>query len=63
MSVIGRLDEQVDEILIAPVQRKKNQETNERNDEQLPSDETPQIESNPSTKGRAEREELPVWLL
>jgi hypothetical protein len=63
MSVIGRLDEQVDEILITPLQRKNNQETNEQEAGQSPSRETAQIESGSSEKKRAERETLPVWLL
>jgi hypothetical protein len=63
MSVIGRLDGQVDEILITPLQRKNNQETNEQEAGQSPSREMSEIESNSSEKKRAERETLPVWLL
>jgi hypothetical protein len=63
MSVIGRLDDQVDEVLITPLQRKNNQEANEQKDEQPPLREATQIESDSSEKKRAERETLPVWLL
>jgi hypothetical protein len=63
MSVIGRLDDQVNEILITPLQRKKNQEANGREDEQSSTRETTQIEPDSSEKKRAERETLPVWLL
>jgi hypothetical protein len=63
MSVIGRLDDQVDEILITPLQKKNRQETNEQEDEQTPSRETNQIEPNSSEDKRVESEPLPVWLL
>jgi len=63
MSVIGRLDGQVDEILITPLQRKNNQEANEQEAEQPPSSETMQIESDSSTKIGNKHDELPVWLL
>jgi hypothetical protein len=63
MSVIGRLDDQVDEILITPLQRKNNREANEQEAEQPSSREATQIESDPSTENVATHNELPVWLL
>jgi hypothetical protein len=63
MSVIGRLDGQVDEILITPLQRKNNQEVNEQEDEKASSREPTQIESDSSRKIGDKRDELPVWLL
>jgi hypothetical protein len=61
MSVIGRLDEQVDEVLIEPLQRKNKQEANEQEDEHVPS--RVQTESESIVKKRAESDALPVWLL
>ncbi|HEV7377115.1 MAG TPA: hypothetical protein VGN95_20530 [Pyrinomonadaceae bacterium] len=63
MSVIGRLDDQVDEILIAPLQRKNNREAKEQEAEQPSSREATQIEPDPSTENVATHNELPVWLL
>jgi hypothetical protein len=63
MSVIGRLDGQVNEILITPLQRNNRQETNEQEDEQPSSRETKQIEPDSSRKIEDKRYELPVWLL
>lgn len=63
MSVIGRLDDQVAEILITPLQRKNNQEADEQEAAQPSSREAMQIESDSPGKKRAEREALPVWLL
>lgn len=63
MSVIGRLDGQVDEVLIKPLAGKNKQETSEQKDEQTPSRETAENESNRVKKSRVENEDLPVWLL
>ncbi len=60
MSVIGRLDEQVDEVLIRPLsKRDKHDKTEQEN-------ENPVVRG--STEERAEKQdgkpdELPVWLL
>jgi hypothetical protein len=63
MSVIGRLDGEVDEVLISPLQRKNKQETNEQEDEHAPAREPVQTESESTIKKRAESDTLPVWLL
>jgi hypothetical protein len=63
MSVIGRLDDQVDEILITPLRRKNEHETTEQKDEQSSLSETTQTQSHASKKGVEKRNELPVWLL
>ena len=63
MSVIGRLDGQVDEVLIAPVGRKKQQEASEQKEAQTPLPEMAEDESSRVNKSRVEHEELPVWLL
>jgi hypothetical protein len=63
MSVISRLDDQVNEILITPLQRKNNQEANVQEVVQPSPCETTQVEPDSSEKKRAERETLPVWLL
>jgi hypothetical protein len=63
MSVIGRLDDQVDEILITPLRKKNQQERNEQEDEKASSRETAQIGPDSSEDKRVERETLPVWLL
>ena len=60
MSVIGRLDEQVDEVLIRPLSRKDMQETTERENENQALREP--IEEITEKQDR-ERDELPVWLL
>jgi hypothetical protein len=62
MSVIGRLDKQVDEVLISPLERKKKQEMNEE-DEDASSREVVQTESEATVKKRPESGALPVWLL
>ena len=60
MSVIGRLDEQVDEALIRPLSKKDKQETTERENENQALREP--IEEITEKQDR-ERDELPVWLL
>jgi len=61
MSVIGRLDKQVDEILINPLSKRR------RDDEEPPTPPTPEPDppSEPANKDEtsAEDDELPVWLL
>ena len=60
MSVIGRLDEQVDEVLIRPLSKKDKQEKAERGREDQALREL--IEEKAEKQDR-ERDELPVWLL
>ena len=64
MPVIGRMDEQVDEVLISPVGRR-----GARDDRRPPAGEAERIppkdsQENPPGRGEdAGRDELPVWLL
>ena len=69
MPVIGRLDEQVDAVLIKPLERRGEPERNSvaaRSNENI---ERPQsaiqtaLEKDAQPDARADREELPVWLL
>jgi hypothetical protein len=60
VSVIGRLDEQVDEVLIRPLSKKDGQETSARENENQSLREP--IEEN-AEKQERKRDELPVWLL
>lgn len=60
MSVIGRLDEQVSEKLIEPLARKNQQDADEQEGET--SRGATESESNSGEK-RAERKDLPIWLL
>ena len=61
MSVIGRLDKQVDEILINPLSKRR------RDDEEPPTPPTPEPDppSEPSNEDETspKDDELPVWLL
>ena len=72
MSVIGRLDEQTDAVLIAPLARKGAQETHDddaaaaRSHENTSQPRTATevtSETEVSQGARGGREELPVWLL
>jgi hypothetical protein len=62
MPVIGRLDGQVDEVIIKPISKR-------RRDEEPPDEETPEQSPSPTThtpthnQSSADRDELPVWLL
>ena len=69
MPVIGRLDGQVDEVIISPISRRprgeepppdsKNEETPEPSDSPVPApSQTP-----PTGESSANADELPVWLL
>lgn len=60
MSVIGRLDEQVDEVLIRPLSKKNEPETSER--ESVNQSLRELVEEN-AEKRKRKRDELPVWLL
>lgn len=62
MSVIGRLDEQVNEVLIEPL-KKKEPQRNEPKDERPLAGKTMPTESVSAEKNQVERERLPVWLL
>jgi hypothetical protein len=69
MPVIGRLDDQVDAVLIAPLDRNctrtaeaREQSPNEQAAPSNPGLQTPE-EADSSQNTRARQEELPVWLL
>jgi hypothetical protein len=63
MSVIGRLDEQVDKVLISPRAGKNEQETNEQDNDSDASRAATRTASDSLKKRNAERDTLPVWLL
>ena len=67
MPVIGRLDEQVDELIISPVSKRRRGEEparDRREDAQEPPAPAPAPTETPATdESSAERDELPVWLL
>ncbi len=70
MSVIGRLDEQVDAVLIAPLARKGEGQAPQRcaaepheNIEQPRTATRTEGETEDAESTRARRDELPVWLL
>ena len=44
MSVIGRLDSQVEEVIIAPIARRHEQKNKEREEKQAPPEKAPQTE-------------------
>ena len=65
MPVIGRLDGQVDEVIIKPISKRRRDEEPEQEQDSdapgpLPSSTTHTPAPNQSS---AERDELPVWLL
>jgi hypothetical protein len=65
MSVIGRLDKQVDEILINPLSKRRRGDEEPAPPSQTEADPTP---SHPSETANADEtsardDELPVWLL
>jgi hypothetical protein len=58
MPVIGRLDEQVSDILITPLEQRRDREpAPDEPPPPTPTDEAPPDETSPP------RDELPVWLL
>ena len=64
MSVIGRLDKQVEDVLISPLGRKSRREAIEQEDEQTtPRGVVEGEDPEPTIKKRAENDALPVWLL
>jgi hypothetical protein len=67
MPVIGRLDGQVDELIISPISRRQREEeppTVHKNEETSePSSEHAPLQTPPTGESSAEADELPVWLL
>jgi hypothetical protein len=69
MPVIGRLDKQVEDVIISPVSKRRRDETNAPRERDSDSPATKEQTSIPPTQTPTEvesskkREELPVWLL
>lgn len=69
MSVIGRLDNQVDAVLIAPLDRDRQRaaEAHEQPADEPAATPDPGLQTPPTADGsqntRADAEQLPVWLL
>jgi hypothetical protein len=66
MSVIGRMDKQVDDVLISPVARKNQQarETPEGDEKTATRDESLLERETPPSRNRTTgQNDLPVWLL
>jgi DNA-binding protein H-NS len=70
MSVIGRLDEQVDAVLIAPLDKNSRRTTDSRQQTATPptappprAADTTEETLNSQNNNQAPRAELPVWLL
>jgi hypothetical protein len=64
MPVIGRLDEQVEDVLISPVSKRRRDEQSSREDEDasVRPDDTP-AQTPPKDESSPNSDELPVWLL
>jgi hypothetical protein len=64
MPVIGRLDGQVDELLISPISKRRRDEELSTPDEAAPDPlPAPTTQTPAPVESSAERDELPVWLL
>ncbi|HEX7314986.1 MAG TPA: hypothetical protein VF297_13745 [Pyrinomonadaceae bacterium] len=67
MPVIGRLDGQVDELIISPISRRHGEEgpppTSENEEKPRPSDNHAPSQTPPTDESSANADELPVWLL
>lgn len=69
MAVIGRLDDQVDSVLIAPLDRNRRRTTEAQAQPENQSPASAQTDAHAPGEAeslqneQAEREELPVWLL
>lgn len=68
MSVIGRLDRQVEEVLITPLDTNRPRQSAQQAaqpDEKTQASEPvePAPGTQPNIRGQREKEELPVWLL
>ena len=65
MSVIGRLDKQVDEILISPLDRNRQRTppAQQPAEAATPAEAEPPTHAHENPLPRNEKDELPVWLL
>jgi len=62
MPVIGRLDGQVDELIIKPISERRRDEETPDEDAHEPTP-TPKTHTPTNNQSSAERDTLPVWLL
>ncbi len=64
MTVIGRLDGQVDELIISPISKRRRDEESPTPDEAAPDPlSSPTTQTHAPVESSTERDELPVWLL
>lgn len=63
MSVIGRLDGQVDEVIISPVARRGRRAPEAPAEEGPTRPEEGEQQQEPTQKRDRERQEMPVWML
>jgi hypothetical protein len=64
MPVIGRLDGQVDELIISPISKRRRDEEPSTPDEAAPDPlPSPTAQTPTTNQSSTERDELPVWLL
>ena len=63
MSVIGRLDDQVDEVIIKPVGKRRQEVVEPRAPAQQPETETQKRTSEDAEEKPVQPTDLPVWLL
>ena len=61
MPVIGRLDKQVDDVLIAPISKRRRDD--EREPEQTEEPDATPTQTPPADESSFKTDELPVWLL
>lgn len=68
MGVIGRLDDQVEEVIINPIGERNRQEDTDRQTPPQPTADKPEAKGRPANPddeelGNARPSDLPVWLL
>lgn len=64
MPIIGRLDGQVDEVIIKPISKRPRDEDAQAPDEDTPAPlPSPQTQTPTPNQSSTERDTLPVWLL
>ena len=61
MPIIGRLDKQVDDVLIAPVSKRRRDD--EQTPEQTEEPDATLTQTPPADESSVKTDELPVWLL
>lgn len=63
MSVIGRLDEQVNAVLITPLKRQQTPDEERREQPTIPAPSREERDAESTGQKRADDSPLPVWLL